>query len=92
MYSANNLVSDLIDVLRIERELKDFKLSKNRSQDIIKNIRTNPTLQSDVHELVWHFLSDADIRSKDENYKLSQTESMTNFLKDWPNEPLHSTT
>ncbi len=51
-----------------------------RAHLVSEHIQTNPELCSVVPELVWHYLSDADIRLKDKRYAKVQREALAEWI------------
>ena len=53
---------------------------------LAEQIRQSPVCHK-TPEIVWHFLSDADIRFKDEEYKRWQCQRLVDGIRQWEPEP-----
>jgi len=77
--SFGNLLESLINIeIRNSSDLADWYAKAQ----VIKNMATsNADLSNVVPHFVWHYLSDADIRLKDEEYAKIQNKDILDTIK-----------
>jgi hypothetical protein len=76
-YNIPQLISDLRELMAFPVEDKiSLQEWYELSTSISNNIRSNPDLSNLCPEIVWHYLSDGDIRFKDSEYGQTQTKSL----------------
>lgn len=86
MKSEKNRIDELHDQLSqllakdvsSKDKLRDWYLDARHVQD---SLTDSEGLGSAVPELIWHYLADADIRSKDSTYRTQQESFVRAFLK-----------
>jgi len=91
MFRAPSSRSQLISTLRVlamrdpasQEELDELV---NDCASLSQHIQISPALASSVPKVVWHFLSDADIRFKDPRYAAMQLEGFRSALAKWERE------
>lgn len=65
--------------LRTACEVRDWY---DRAQEVYSYISANPELSNVVPEIIWHYLSDADIRFKDREYARVHLDIMETVVRD----------
>lgn len=68
MYDLGLLKLDVLELINIEQTHFSVSESQRISQQIIEKIHSSDSLVNSIPECVWHFLSDADVRWKDNKY------------------------
>jgi hypothetical protein len=74
-------------LMLLEREpqsKEELRELQQESLELALHIQHSAPLGQHMAEEVWHFLSDADIRYKDPEYRRVQLEKMRHILAHWP--------
>jgi hypothetical protein len=80
-YAKPHLLRDLqrLDALPLSTAA-DVEAWYRAARDVVERLRANPEME--VPELVWHYLSDADIRSRDDEYAQAQRERLRVVMRE----------
>jgi hypothetical protein len=82
--SPKELISALRDLATREpADLEQLHALVAESTELKLHISSSPSLSNNTPEIVWHFLSDADIRFKDHRYATVQVADFLSALAQW---------